>query len=143
MFIGIFTDKQHQPMMQEVLAAIGSQRALWEKLIRFVAENYRSRSDFRFYGKNYGWAVRFRVRGKAFLSMYPGKDSFTAQIVLGQDEIEKTSSLALGDNVRRILKEAHAYPEGRWIFIGVDSERELNDVQQLLVLKFRPSPQPR
>ena len=37
--------------MREVSASIGSKKGLWENLERFVAENYRTKRDFAFYGK--------------------------------------------------------------------------------------------
>lgn len=40
-----------------------------ERLAQFVTDNYQIESDFAFYGKNYGWAMRFRRGGKALLSM--------------------------------------------------------------------------
>jgi hypothetical protein len=133
--VGAFVEKQHQPTMREVFASIGSKKGLWENLERFVAENYQSKRDFAFYGKNYGWALRFRKAGKALLSMYPGEGSFTAQIVLGETPAKKASSLRLGRNARNVLGRAHQFPEGRWLFIRVSSKQDLRDIQQLLLLK--------
>jgi hypothetical protein len=121
--VGAFVEKQHQPTMREVFASIGSKKGLWENLERFVAENYQSKRDFAFYGKNYGWALRFRKAGKALLSMYPGEGSFTAQIVLGETPAKKASSLRLGRNARNVLGRAHQFPEGRWLFIRVSSNK--------------------
>nr|MDO8080937.1 DUF3788 domain-containing protein [Candidatus Freyarchaeota archaeon] len=139
MSIGVFVDKEHQPTMEEIFAVLGSKRSLWEKLTKFVADNYRTKDDFAFYGKNYGWAVRFRKGGKALLSLYPGKESFTVQIILGQTEAEKASSLNLSSKVRKTLEDAHQYSEGRWLFIKIESEQDLNDIQKLLILKARPA----
>lgn len=138
MAVGTFVEKQRQPTMREIFGSIGSKKELWDSLERFVAENYRTKRDFAFYGKNYGWAVRFRKAGKALLSMYPGEGSFSVQIVLGQTPAEKASSLKLGRNVRNVLEKAHEFPEGRWLFIKVTSKQDVRDVQQLLLLKEQP-----
>ena len=135
---GAFTDKEHEPTMEETLATVGSKRALWEDLTRFIADNYRVHGDFRFYGKNYGWALRFRKAGKALVSLYPGQDSFTVQLIIGPTQAEEAFRLALGKNARKALEDAHPYPEGRWLFIGVESEQDLADVQRLLTAKSRP-----
>jgi hypothetical protein len=113
MAVGTFVEKQHQPTMREIFGSIGSKKELWDSLELFVAENYRTKRDFAFYGKNYGWAVRFRKAGKALLSMYPEEGSFSVQIVLGETPAEKASSLKLGRNVRTMLEKAHEFPEGR------------------------------
>jgi len=138
MAIRAFVDKEHQPTMREIFASIGTKRKSWEGLAQFIADNYRIEGDFAFYGKNYGWALRFRKGGKALVSIYPGKDSFTVQIVLSETLVEKASGLRLGRNVRKVLENAHQFPEGRWLFMRIESEQDITDVQQLLVLKARP-----
>ena len=139
MTIGIFTDRGHQPTTQEILAAIGSKQPLWESLNSFIADSYKLKSDFAFYGKNYGWALRLRKAGKALLSLYPGQEGFTAQIILGQEQVEKASSLGLSKKAIKIIEDAHPYPEGRWLFIKVESEPDLNDIKKLLAVKSQPA----
>jgi len=97
-----------------------------------------SRRDFVFYGKNYGWAVRFRSRGKALLSIYPWHEGFTAQIILSQEQAEKAMGLDLGKNARKVLSKARQFPEGRWLFIRVESEKDIRDVKRLLMIKSEP-----
>jgi len=139
MSIGIFVDKKHRPTMEEVSVAIGSRRPLWDRLTRFIVNNCRIQRDFAFYGKNYGWAVRFRAGGKALLSIYPRKESFTVQIVLSQTGAEQALSLNLSKKVRKVIEEAHQFHEGRWVFIKVESQQNLNDIQRLLLIKSQPS----
>ena len=43
--------------------------------------------------------------------------------------------LALGQNVRKAIEDAHPYPEGRWLFIKVASKHDLDQVKQLLTVK--------
>jgi len=138
MAVGTFVDKQHRPTKEEISSSIGPKKELWENLERFIGENYRTKRDFAFYGKNYGWAVRFRKAGKALLSMYPGKGSFTAQIVLGETAARNASRLKLRKNAKNMLDSAHRFPEGRWLFIRIELKRDVADVQELLLLKERP-----
>lgn len=133
--IGKFTDKKNQPTQEQISAAIGSTRVLWEKLKRYVEENYRVKSDFAFYGKNYGWALRFRKAGKALVSMYAGEGEFTAQVVIGKEQAKEAFGLELGSNTRRVLEEARDFQEGRWLFIKVKTNQDLGDIKRLLSLK--------
>jgi hypothetical protein len=135
MAIGAFTDKEHKPTMAEIVAALSSKCPLWENLTSFIADSYRLKSDFAFYGKNYGWALRFRKGGKALLSLYPGQDSFTAQIIISQAQTEKALGSGLSKKASKIIEDAHPYPEGHWLFLKVESEQDLNDVKQLLMIK--------
>jgi hypothetical protein len=139
MSVGVFTDKAHQPTEEEMLAAIGARRSLWEQLILYLRESYRCQEDVKFYGKNLGWAVRFRKGGIALVSLYPGADEFTAQLILGASLTEKALATTRTETARQALETAHLYPEGRWLFVRIESEAELGDVQQLLALKVRPA----
>jgi len=141
MSIGAFTDKQHQPTMDAVLDSIGAGRPAWESLDQYISENFRVQRDLRFYGKNYGWAVRVRKGGKALLSLYPRQDGFTVQIVLDESAVQSALRLKLGKNTRRAIEAAHPYPEGRWLFIAVESAKDVTDIKHLLDLKARPSKQ--
>jgi len=136
MSIGLFTDKKHQPTDTEIHKAIGSRLSLWQELIRYIREGYAVQEDLKFlYGKNYGWAQRFRVKRQLLTSLYPTEGGFTAQVNLGPEAIEKAQSMELGKNVRQAITRAHPYPEGRWLFVPVESEEDLRDVQRLLELR--------
>ena len=141
MSIGAFSDKKHQPTDAEVLEAIGPKLSIWQKLVRFVREKYPIQEDFKFlYGKNYGWALRFRIKGKLLISLYPAEGGFTAQVNLSSEAIEKAQRMKLGKNVQQAIARAHPYPEGRWLFIPVESEKDLRDIQRLLALRVDTKP---
>ena len=111
--------------------------ALWDGLTDFLRDGCGCDGEFRFYGKNYGWALRFRRWGWALVSMYPGNGFFTAQVVLSPRLVEVATELALGEKARSILESSRAYPEGRWLYLPVSSVRDVEDVQRLVSLKFK------
>jgi hypothetical protein len=135
MSVGVFTDKAHAPTAEQISESIGPRRAAWEEIVQVIRERYSHREDWRFYGKNYGWALRFRKGGKALVSLYPAEGSFTVQLILSQAEVDKAHGLKLGKHVRQIIEQAYPFPEGRWVFIPVRSGQDLRDVHQLLALK--------
>jgi len=136
MSIGIFTDKKHRPSETEIKEAIGAKFSIWQDLIQYIREKYPSEEDFRFlYGKNYGWGLRFRIKGQLLTSLYPGKDGFSAQVNLSPEAVEKARSMKLGQNVQQAIERAFPYPEGRWLFIRVESEADAHDVRQLLTIR--------
>lgn len=136
MSIGLFTDKQHQPTEEEIYAAIALQLPVWQALIQFIRENYPCDEDFRFlYGKRYGWARRFRVRGKLLTSLYPTAGGFTVQLNLDPAALEQTQYMALAQNAQEAIARAHPYPEGKWLFIAVESAQDVEDIKHLLALR--------
>ncbi len=136
MGVGLFTDKGHQPTDAQVLEAISPKLSLWHALVHFVREQYPVQEDFKYlYGKNYGWALRFRVKGKLLVSLYPTQGGFTAQVNLSSDAVEEAQRIKVSKNVRQAIERAHPYPEGRWLFIPVESENDVRDIQRLLALR--------
>jgi len=138
MVIGAFVDKTHRPTDEQILELIGAKSELWSDLVGFMNDHYDSRKDFAFYGKNYGWAVRFRKSSKALLSLYPQNGGFTAQIVLSKSQANEAFNQHLGPRVKAILREAHEFPEGRWLFVPIRSKRDLRDIKRLVILKAPP-----
>ncbi len=136
MSVGAFTEKNHQPTEAEIGQAIGSKLPLWEALIRLIRETYPVQEDFKFlYGKDYGWGRRFRVKGQLLTSLYPAQGSFKAQVNLSPEAVEKAQDLKLGHNVEQAIARAKPYPEGRWLFVLVETQRDLRSVQTLLALR--------
>jgi len=136
MSIGVFVDKKHQPSEAEIQQVMGSKLLVWQELVQFLREHYPSDEDFKFlYGKKYGWALRFRKRGQLLTSLYPTAGGFTVQINLGSDALEQTGDLQLGENVRAVIEKATLFPEGKWLFIPVQSAEDVRDIQHLLALR--------
>ena len=136
MSIGAFTDKKQQPTEKEILAMIGPKLPLWEELIQHIRGNYPTEENFKFlYGKKYGWALRFRIRRQLLTSLYPTTGGFTAQVNLNPEAVEQALAIPPGKNVQDAIARATPYPEGRWLFIPVESADDVHDVKRLLVLR--------
>ncbi len=136
MSIGVFTDKKNRPSESEVLKALGSRQPAWQGLVNYLREWYNPDEDFKFlYGKNYGWALRFQVKGQVLASLYPTQGGFTVQVNLSEAGVEKAKNLALGSNLPKAIQAAFPYPEGRWLFVPVETENDLQDIHQLLSIR--------
>lgn len=136
MSVGTFTDKKHQPTEAEVITAIGPRLPLWQELMRYIRLTYPVQEDFKFmYGKNYGWAYRFRIKGWFLTALYPANCGLAVQVNLSPQAVEQALSLPPGKNVQQAIARAHPYPEGRWLFIAVESEADAADIRQLLALR--------
>ena len=135
MSIGAFTDKSHLPTSEEIQAMLGSQWEAWLEFNQFVINSYACTGEFKFYGKNYGWAVRYRKTGKALLSVYPAQAGFTIQIILSEGEIVQARQNGLEQVGLRAIDAANPYPEGRWLFIPIKSDRDLQDIKMMLAIK--------
>ncbi len=136
MAFGIFTDKNNQPTAAEFGSILGNKLPLWQELAEFIRDNYPTDEDIKFmYGQKYGWALRFRKKGKFLVALYPLINGFTVQIILNTEAIKNAQKMKLGKNVQLTIEHAKPYPEGRWLFIPVKLKKDIRDIQQLLTLR--------
>jgi len=138
MSIGYFTDKAIQPEPGDIQNVIGTRFPLWEEMLSHIRDTYKPREDFKFlYGKNYGWAVRFRLKSRLLTSLYPADGGFKVQIILSPGEVDLALTMNLGINVQKAIDAATPYPEGRWLFIPVETRDDMQDIINLLELHSR------
>ena len=136
MSVGLFIERGCPPKQGEISAAVGRMLALWNELNRWLSERCKAGSELRFmYGKKYGWARRFEIRGSLLTALYPTQNGFTVQVILNRSALEQASRVALGENATQAIDRAHPYAEGKWLFVPVESERDVADVKMLLSLK--------
>ncbi len=136
MSIGAFTEKNHQPTRTEVVEVLGAMLQRWQALVQHIRATFHGQEDLKFcYGKQYGWALRFRIKGSLLTALYPARNGFVVQVILSRPALEQAQALTLGDAARQAIARAKPYPEGKWLFIPVQSEQDLRDVQSLLALK--------
>lgn len=135
--MGAFTDKKNEPTKAQVVEVLGAMVHLWQALIQHIRATYDGQEDFKFcYGKRYGWAMRFRVKGGLLTALYPNRNSSTAQVILSSAALEQAQTMQLGNGVHQAIAKAKPYAEGKWLFIPVESEKDLRDVRHSLELKL-------
>lgn len=136
MSIGAFTNKNCRPQDADVLQALGSGQKRWSSLIDYLQANFRPKEDFAFlYGKGYGWALRFRSKGRLLTSIFPNNGYFTVQLILSTTQVADIGRVPLHKNALAALSAANLYAEGKWLFVSVRSDADLKDVLRLLQLK--------
>ncbi len=131
-------DKDHQPTDREILKTIGN-TALWLELKQYLESSYDFTPELVNYGKH-GWTIRYRKSGKTLCSLFPEKAAFTALVVLGNKEAEKALSMMdqLNASVRKLLDDAEQLHDGRWLWIRVRKQSDIDSIKELLKLKRKP-----
>lgn len=138
MSIGFFTDKLNPPGQEDIRSILGDSLSAWDEMLTTIRDSYRPQEDFKFlYGKNYGWAVRFRLKGKLLTSLYPAEGHFRVQVILSLGEVETVQNRGMGPSILQAIDEATPYPEGRWLFIRASNRTEIPDILNLLELHSR------
>lgn len=133
-----FMDRDRPPTASEIAEALGSVAPLWERIERFVETSYGVEPTFVPPSKNYGWDVKYRKGGKTLVALTPDRGGFTVLVVLGEKETEAARELDLGPHVQDVFDAARQLRDGRWLFVHVESERDVDDIERLLAVKRRP-----
>lgn len=119
---------------------IGERISLWKDVQRYLEERYDFTPEMVFYGKKYGWAIRYRKSGKTLCSLFPEKGAFTVLIVLGTKEVEKTISMIdeLSPEVRTLFENTEQLRDGRWFWMRVTKRIDIESIKLLLGAKRKP-----
>ena len=68
--------------------------------------------------------------------MYPNQGHLTVQIILVRAQVAVTTAMTLPPRIVRVLEAAKDYPEGRWLFIPVQSGKSAKELRSLIALKM-------
>ncbi len=138
MAYGAFVERTRRPTAPGVQEVLGRGRPHWDALADFMTKTYKARSDFKFYGRNFGWAVTYSKGGRSLLALFPAKGMLTALVVLGHSEVGWALEVRLNEDVKRLIDGATEFKEGRWLFIPVRTKRDVVDVEKLVLVKAPP-----
>ncbi len=129
---GIFVDKNAKPDQAGIEKAVGLAKVNWGKLNEFLGVTLKLKGELKFYGVNYGWAIRYAKSGKSVVALYPDKDGFTAQIIMKRSQLKAAFDHGVSAAVKKAVGRATDFKEGRWVFIGVDAKSGIDDVVTLV-----------
>ncbi len=142
MAISAFSDREHPPSYIEVCEVLGTRQELWMRLNEFMLDYYGIPGEWKYYGKSYGWIIWFRKGGRTLVSFYPQSEGITVQLVLGEQHIPQALNLKLSAKIRQIIQETPQLHDGRWLYLPVRTEREAQNVEDLILIK-NPAPKRR
>jgi hypothetical protein len=134
----VLLDPKAPPSPLAVDAVITPRAGLWHDLVRKV-EAVGGRGDWVWGGPKYGWDWRARRAGRPFVTLTPRKGGFQTLVILGKVDAATAETLPLGPRMRHTLDTARQFPDGRWLYHEVETDRDVVDVLALLRLKLPPT----
>ena len=134
-------DNAIKPTEKDILRFLEKPASIaWIDLRSFLEINYDFVPETTFYGKKYGWTVRYRRSGKTLCSLFPEKGSFTILLVFGKNEIQKFEELELefSQEIVQLYENTKKLHDGKWLWIRVHKSEDLEDVKVLITIKKKP-----
>jgi hypothetical protein len=132
-------NEDQDPSEEEILTTIGN-TDLWLNLKKYIDQSYDIIPEKVFYGKKYGWTIRYRKSGKTLCSLFPEHGAFTTLVVLGKKEGGKASQIFddLTPSTRQLFGSTKQLHDGKWLWIRVHQPDHVEDIKRLLALKRKP-----
>lgn len=132
-------NEAHEPSDEELLTVIGV-TDLWLDFRQYLEQSYDFQPEQVFYGKKYGWTIRYRKSGKTLCSLFPEHRAFTVLVVLGRQEGDKAVAILdeLSPATQALIGSATQLHDGKWLWIRVLERVHVEDVKLLLAAKRRP-----
>lgn len=134
---GFFTDKTSKPVEPDIQKAIGEAVHNWNFLSDFLINELKAKGEYKFYGVNYGWALRYNKSGKSVIALYPGKDGFTIQIILNKNQVDAALSNDLDARIIQKINNTESICEGKWVYLQIDKDSNVEDIIKLLKIRTR------
>lgn len=134
---GFFCDKNQKPSEKQIIEILGNTFEQWIKIDSYIKNTIKGKSAYKFYGKNYGWAIGYTKSSKSILSLYPLSNDFTIQMILKKKH--ENEIMKITDN-KELLEIIHATPEiheGKWIFITFSKIKSITIIKQMIDLKIK------
>ncbi len=132
---GLFTDRKVKPDYQEISTALSGIKPAWDELINYIDSTYKIKGEYKFYGKNFGWALRFNKSGKSLIALYPSDNAFTAQIILNAEQVKEALLIIKNGQIIKTIRETTYIIEGKWIYIKMSDISLLDDIKNLIRIR--------
>ena len=135
--INAFVGKQTKPSEAEVGAALGSAKALWDRLIADLANDSGvATQEWKSSSPKYGWSLRLKRAKRVIVYLSPSRDCFTAGFVLGKKAVQAAREGDLPGKVLKTIEEAPRYAEGTGVRLVVSRARDVAAIAKLARIKL-------
>ena len=132
----VFNNKAKEPNAKKLEEALGKNYALWRTILEHVSERHGPfEEEWKFYGANAGWQLKILLKQRNLCFFIPKEGYFRLIFVFGDKAVDAADRSTLPESLRKELREAKRYAEGRGLrldvkdFIGVEIAKKLIDIK--------------
>jgi uncharacterized protein DUF3788 len=131
-----FIGKSEQPNERELERELGSTKALWDTLLRDLAETGVTDQEWTSYSPRAGWALRLKQKKRNIIYLAPCHGCFRVALALGEKAMQAAQQIKFPSSLATILQEAKRYPEGYAVRIEIRKPKEIGFVERLAQVKI-------
>lgn len=132
--------QQMKPGLSDIGAWVNN--PLLEKLADWMKETYQAEPSIEFSrcSMDRGWNVKFKRGSKSLCVLYVRSGWFTAMVTLGAKQVAELEPLlsTFSASFRKLYEKTPLFNGGKWLVVDVKKEKQLEEVQRLILMKAKP-----
>jgi len=138
MHANAFIGKTRQPSGEDVAAALGPAKAVWDQLMgRLAADCNLVVAEWNSYSPKYGWSLRLKVKKRNILHFSPHLGCFSVAFIFGERAMEAARQSPLPRKVAGLVAEGKRYPEGTAVRFDTVGARDIPAIVKLASIKLQ------
>jgi hypothetical protein len=130
-----FVNKLELPDELSVKNIIGKAYSGWKILTDYLSGDLSLKNEWKFYGINYGWALRYTKSGRSVVALYPDIEMFTIQIILNQAQEANVISEITNVDLLNTIAKTESIHEGKWVYFSIRENYLLSDIYKLIQIR--------
>jgi len=131
----VFVDKTCMPT-EELLEDVLNESYLVFKTLKEKCKQYKDITyEWKMYTKKAGWTLLVKQKKRTLFYILPRKNYFHVSFVFGDRAVEVLENSNLHEDLKKELKDARKYMEGKGLQVSINAKSDLQDV--LLLLKTK------
>jgi len=134
----LFLDKSKQPTERQLKDAIADTYEYWIEIKNRIAELYGdTKGEWKFYSKKSGWTIKTLLKKRNLFFFQPFANYFSLTFVFGVKAVNVIEESNVSEELKRVLRDAKKYAEGRGLLVDVKTRNDLADVNKLIDIKIK------
>lgn len=131
-----FIGKVKEPTEDELMAALGPAKQVWDQLLRELAQEFGvTIHEWKSHSVKMGWALRVKRGKRTIVWLSPRAGCFELLFIFGAKAMSAVEQCKLPKRVVNALSEAKKYPEGTGVRLEVKSLQEITALKKLVAIK--------
>lgn len=132
-----FIGKTKKPTDDELAAALGPAKSVWDRLVTDLEKDSGADvQEWSSYSPKAGWSLRLKRKKRTIVWLGPCRGCFRVAFILGDKAMKAARKCGLPRRVLKILDEAPRYPEGTGVRFEVKAAKDIAVLKTLAAIKL-------
>lgn len=132
--------QQMKPSLSDIGAWVNN--PLLGELMAWMGETYGVEPSVEFSkcSLDKGWNIKYKKGSKSLCVLYIRQGWFTAMVTLGAKQVAELEPLlsTFSASFRKLYEKAPLFNGGKWLSVDVKKDKQLEEVQRLILMKAKP-----